>query len=113
MANSRLLSASGINGRACGAKRDLFFGLPTFTARISTADPTEPPALMRRTVTLLCAECHAIWESDKDGACRDFKRQQLGEEGLAELDRRARSSIKFGQWEVDRKYKKLSLLTSL
>src|SRR3954453_9512536 len=47
----------------------------------------------------LCSFCHLIWEDDKEGAYKAFKRQQLGEEGFVALERRARSTIKFGEWE--------------
>ena len=61
----------------------------------------------------LCSFCHSIWEDDKQGAYWGFKRAQLGDERFDALEARARSIIKFGQWEIDRKYEELSALQQL
>jgi len=53
----------------------------------------------------LCYGCHARWEGNKQGEYRDWKLQQLGEDGYARLEKRARESIKFGKWEFDRIHK--------
>jgi hypothetical protein len=55
----------------------------------------------------LCSECHPIWEADKNGAYRAFKLRQLGTKAFADLERRARSTIKFGAYEQAQKLKEL------
>jgi 5-methylcytosine-specific restriction endonuclease McrA len=55
----------------------------------------------------LCADCHAIWEDDKNGAYRAFKISQLGQERFDALKRRARSCIKFGAWELEQMLREL------
>ena len=61
----------------------------------------------------LCSTCHPIWEDDKNGGYKNFKVAQLGEEAFAALERRARSIIKFGKWEIDRKWQELCAVNQL
>lgn len=55
----------------------------------------------------LCYGCHALWEANKQGEYRDFKIKQLGKKGYNALERRARSTIKFGEFEMKVKLKEL------
>lgn len=55
----------------------------------------------------LCYGCHALWEANKQGEYRDFKIKQLGKKGYNALERRARSIIKFGEFEMKVKLKEL------
>ncbi len=47
----------------------------------------------------LCYGCHSKWESNKQGDYRDFKIHQLGAFQYAQLEKRARSIVKFGTVE--------------
>jgi hypothetical protein len=47
----------------------------------------------------LCYGCHARWEGNKQGEYRDFKLRQLGKQKYDELQKRAYSTIKFGEHE--------------
>lgn len=47
----------------------------------------------------LCYGCHARMEGNKQGEYRDIKIKQLGVKGYAELEKKARSTIKFGEYE--------------
>lgn len=55
----------------------------------------------------LCYGCHALWEANKQGEYRDFKIKQLGEEGYAALEKKARSIVKFGAFEMKQKLSEL------
>jgi len=44
----------------------------------------------------LCSGCHMTHEGNKQGAYRDFKIDQLGQDAYDNLESKARSSIKFG-----------------
>ncbi len=52
-----------------------------------------------RNCDALCYGCHSKWESNKQGEYRDFKLIQLGAYQYAELEKRARSIVKFGTLE--------------
>src|SRR5438128_1920797 len=58
----------------------------------------------------LCYGCHARWEGNKQGDYRDFKLRRLGVEGYNALEMRARSIIKFGEFEMKQKLEELKQL---
>lgn len=47
----------------------------------------------------LCYGCHSRMEGNKQGEYRDIKIKQLGKKGYDELEKKARSTIKFGEYE--------------
>ena len=49
-----------------------------------------------------------IWEDSKNGAYKEIKLAKLGQERFQALEWRARSSIKFGAWEQERKLEQLT-----
>lgn len=61
----------------------------------------------------LCYGCHSLWEGNKQGDYRDFKIAQLGIEGYDRLERRARTSIKFGAYELKQKIAELKQVITL
>jgi hypothetical protein len=60
----------------------------------------------------VCWECHPIWEADKNGDYKIYKLQQLGKAGYEALERKARSTIKFGAFEQAQKLKELKHATT-
>lgn len=59
----------------------------------------------------LCYGCHARWEANKQGEYRDFKLAQLGDNEYDALEKRARSIVKFGAFEMKQKLAQLSTLS--
>lgn len=55
----------------------------------------------------LCYGCHARWEGNKQGEYRDFKLKQLGKKKYNELEKKARSIVKFGEYEFKEMAKQL------
>jgi hypothetical protein len=47
----------------------------------------------------LCYGCHARHEGNKHGFYEEWKLEQLGKRVLADLERRARSTGKYGEYE--------------
>lgn len=58
----------------------------------------------------LCYGCHSLWEASKQGDYRDFKLRQLGQEQYDALEKRARSTIQFGEYEKKLKFEELKKL---
>lgn len=52
----------------------------------------------------LCYGCHVRNEGNKQGYYRDFKLKQLGTRGYNSLEKRARSIVKFGEYEKEKAY---------
>lgn len=55
----------------------------------------------------LCYGCHALWEGNKQGEYRDFKLKQLGKKQYDLLEKKARSTIHFGEYEFKQMAKEL------
>lgn len=47
----------------------------------------------------LCFHCHMLHEGNKQGFYRDWKIKQLGEKEYDKLERRARLTVKYGEFE--------------
>lgn len=42
----------------------------------------------------LCRFCHGLWETEKDGAYREYMRRRLGYQKLGALERRSKKAVK-------------------